>query len=213
MKVAHHLLAFLRPDAGAQLEIGGLVSEKKNRRDSDRPAFELEAATARRLAAMKAAERLVDSLLSEAQRHGEACRAHLLAHGTFPGSRVALVVDDLAEMRDVYGVALRIAGFQVEEASDGFEGVERALAAPPHVIVMDFAMPGMDGGEAIQLLASDERTRHVPVVMVSAYGDAVPRGVRDLCAAFIAKPCEPDELMRQLRLVVDARASTRFSAP
>jgi CheY-like chemotaxis protein len=175
------------------------VSDRSDRDESQRARFE-------RIAALKAAEDLVEELLREARSQADACRAHLLARGAALPSRLALIVDDIDEIREMYGIALRIAGFQVEEACNGLDGVERALAAPPHVIVMDFAMPVMDGARAIRLLASDERTRHVPILMVSAYADMVPPDVRALCAAFIAKPCEPEELMRQLQVVVDARS-------
>jgi CheY-like chemotaxis protein len=67
-------------------------------------------------------------------------------------------------------------------------------------------MPGMDGGEAVRRLAIDDRTRSIPVLMLSAFGDRVPRDVRLGCAAFLAKPCDPDALSGLLHLIVSVRS-------
>jgi CheY-like chemotaxis protein len=125
------------------------------------------------------------------------------------GAPRILVVDDVADTREMYGDALRFAGFVVSEASNGAEALEQAIILRPDVIVMDFAMPLMDGGEAARRLAGDERTRSIPVVMISAFADAVPAEVRTQVAAFLAKPCQPDELAQLLRLVIASRATAR----
>ena len=116
-----------------------------------------------------------------------------------------LVVDDSADTRLLYEEALRFSGFRVEQACDGEEAVERARSLQPDVIVMDFAMPKLDGGQAARRLSEDERTRSIPVLLLSAYADLVPRDVRLHCAAFLAKPCELDALCTLLHLIVAAR--------
>jgi CheY-like chemotaxis protein len=64
----------------------------------------------------------------------------------------------------------------------------------------------MDGGEAVRRLGADERTRGIPVLMISAYADRVPRDLRLGCAAFLAKPCDIDELSGLLHLIVSVRS-------
>jgi CheY-like chemotaxis protein len=123
--------------------------------------------------------------------------------------RLVLVVDDHPETRELYGTTLRYAGFQVIEAGDGAEGSEKAAALQPDVILLDYAMPQMDGGEMVRRLAANERTRDIPVVLLSAFADRVPRQLRLGCAAFLAKPCDPDDLSRLLELVVVARPRAR----
>jgi CheY-like chemotaxis protein len=124
------------------------------------------------------------------------------------GPRI-LVVDDVADTREMYADSLRFVGFDVAEAGNGAEALEQAIALRPDVIVMDFAMPLMDGGEAARRLANDKRTRDIPIVMISAFGDAVPAEVRGQVAAFLPKPCQPDELSQLLRLVIEARSAAR----
>lgn len=117
-----------------------------------------------------------------------------------------LVVDDVADTREMYIDSLRYEGFEVVQATNGAEGVEQALLHRPDVVVMDFAMPLMDGGQAARRLAEDPRTSAIPVVLVSAFADAVPVEVRTACAAFLPKPCRPDDLAQLLRLVLSRRA-------
>jgi CheY-like chemotaxis protein len=66
----------------------------------------------------------------------------------------------------------------------------------------------MNGGELVEHLAEDEATRGTPVIMISAFADGVPREARLSCAAFLAKPCEPEDLAKLVALVIAARAST-----
>ena len=133
-------------------------------------------------------------------------RAHSVARRTTSPRPVALVADDVAENRDLYAIGLADSEFEVHTAADGAEAVEKAIAMQPDVIVLDFAMPNVDGGEAARRLAADPRTRAIPIVMVSAYADRVPREVRLGCAAFLAKPCLAEDLAALLQLIVAARA-------
>lgn len=106
-------------------------------------------------------------------------------------------------------IVLSQQGFRIEQAADGAQAVEKASALRPDVIVMDYEMPIMNGGEAVRCLAADDRTRSIPVVMVSGAADRVPREVRLGCAAFLAKPCSPDDLSTLLHLIVAARSDAR----
>ena len=77
-----------------------------------------------------------------------------------------------------------------------------ALATAPDAIVLDFSMPKMDGAEVLRRLKADERTRSIPVVMVTAVPELVGRDARSSCAAFLEKPCEPDKLMETIEDLV-----------
>ncbi|MGO9838422.1 MAG: response regulator [Polyangiaceae bacterium] len=117
-----------------------------------------------------------------------------------------LVVDDQAETRELHEIVLRRGGFRVTGACDGADAVEQAVALRPDIIVMDFAMPGVDGAEAVRRLAADERTCSIPVLMISAYADQVPPDLRQQCAAFLSKPCDIEELSGLVALIVAARS-------
>ena len=69
-----------------------------------------------------------------------------------PSRPLALVIEDTAAVRQLYVSALQLEGFTVEEAHDGQQGLEKAVALRPDIIITDVAMPVMDGREAVRRL-------------------------------------------------------------
>jgi CheY-like chemotaxis protein len=173
-------------------------------RDPDDP-FGPEPSTTDRLATLRASGEVLEGVLREARELSADLRKRIESDQRLAG-RLVLVADDVGDTRDMYVEALCEAGFRVVEARDGREAIEMAVEALPDIIVMDYAMPRMDGAEAVRRLLENQRTQAIPVVMVSAYADELPRYARLTCAAFLGKPCGPEELARLLRLVLDARA-------
>jgi CheY-like chemotaxis protein len=157
-----------------------------------------------RTEALRAADEELVSALREAHRL-EATYGLLSRMQRHSNGRLVLLADDLADARKLYGSALRFRGFQVEEVCDGVEAVERAIVLRPDVIVLDFMMPRMDGSQAFRILAAHERTRRIPVVMLSAFAGRVPSAARFGCARFLAKPRSPDELCMVVHQIVRAR--------
>jgi PAS domain S-box-containing protein len=84
------------------------------------------------------------------------------------GSRLALVVDDLPENRDLLRRALEGDGWTVEEAGHGREALERLEVRRPDVILLDLMMPEMDGIEFVERLRASERNHSIPVLVVTA---------------------------------------------
>jgi two-component system cell cycle response regulator DivK len=159
-------------------------SDPKNHRQV---RFLPEPTTSERLLALRAAGEVLDGVLRDARRFARAARARPRPER---GAHLVLVVEDQPEARELYQIALRSDGFRVAGAADGAEAVEKAIALAPDIIVMDFAMPGVDGGEAVRRLGADERTRSAPVLLISAFAERVPRDLRLQCAAFLSKPCD-----------------------
>ncbi len=120
-----------------------------------------------------------------------------------------LVVDDAAETRELYVECLGFHGFRAEAAEDGPSGLAMAATSSPDVIVLDFSMPRMDGGEVLKRLRADERTRDIPVVMLTAVLELVGEDVRGACEAYLEKPCDPDHLVSTLGRVCASRAARR----
>ncbi|MBI4306324.1 MAG: response regulator [Chloroflexi bacterium] len=85
--------------------------------------------------------------------------------------KTVLVADDDPDVRLVLAVILERAGYSVTEASNGAEVLEIVEKDPPDLILLDFAMPKLDGRRTLQLLKSNPKTSHVPVVIVSATRD------------------------------------------
>jgi CheY-like chemotaxis protein len=116
----------------------------------------------------------------------------------------ALIVDDTRDSRELYGLYLRNSGWQVEDATNGEEALAIAAAFAPSVIVMDLSMPVLDGIETTRLLKKDPRTRHVPIVALTAFADPLKEVEARAagCQAFVAKPCLPDQLLMVLEDLV-----------
>jgi two-component system cell cycle response regulator DivK len=116
-----------------------------------------------------------------------------------------LVVDDYPDARQMYREYLDVCGFDVVEAANGVEAVQQALNAAPDIILMDLAMPVMDGWEATRRLKSDHRTAGIPVVALTGHAFAAnaERAKDAGCDAFLAKPCLPADLVREIRHILD----------
>ncbi|HET6898303.1 MAG TPA: response regulator [Vicinamibacteria bacterium] len=123
---------------------------------------------------------------------------------------VVLLVDDLADQRELYRQYLEFAGYEVAVARDGFEAVDQALSVHPDVIIMDLAMPGLDGFETTQRLRGLEATRAIPVIALTAHGE-LPRewALAAGCAAYLKKPCYPHDLGMEISAVLDKGSASR----
>lgn len=116
-------------------------------------------------------------------------------------SRRVLVVDDDDAIREVVQASLEmVAGWTVAAASSGAEALALATADPPDAIILDVMMPLMDGPTTFAELQADDRTRHVPVVLLTAKVQPAERrrweglGV----AGVLAKPFDPFGLSVQV---------------
>jgi putative two-component system response regulator len=119
-----------------------------------------------------------------------------------------LVVDDLPENRDILNGLLEPEGYRVEMAKDGQEAVEKALADPPDLILMDVGMPRLSGFEACRALKQDERTHLVPIVLVTGLTAREDRinGIAAGCDDFLTKPVDSEQLMARTRTLLRTKA-------
>jgi two-component system, cell cycle response regulator DivK len=118
---------------------------------------------------------------------------------------LVLVVEDYQDAREMYAAYLQFSGYRVAEATNGEEAIEQARALLPDIILMDLALPKMDGWEATKRLKADDRTRHIPIVALTGHALAGHAdGARDAgCDAFVTKPCLPDELVAEIKRVLN----------
>ena len=106
-----------------------------------------------------------------------------------------LVADDFQDTRRLTKLILEKDGFEVMEAADGFEAVKRAVEDPPDLVLMDIAMPVMDGIQATQAIRRHYDLTEMPIVAVTAYGDFYNERARDAgCNDVIQKPLEINRL-------------------
>jgi CheY-like chemotaxis protein len=113
-------------------------------------------------------------------------------------------VDDNDDTREMLFRLLASSGFDVRAAADGNEALAAATANPPDVILMDLAMPGLNGWEATRRLKTTPHTAHIPIIALSAHATPHYREVALAagCAAFLAKPCPLDDLLGHVRRAV-----------
>src|SRR5262249_18671099 len=115
-------------------------------------------------------------------------------HSTGAHGASVLVVEDNTDMRD-YLTGL-LSAYRVETASNGRDGLDKALELIPDLIISDVMMPHMSGDEMARVLLSQPQTRHIPLLMLTAKMDdplkldMLKEGVRD----YIAKPFAAEEL-------------------
>jgi two-component system, cell cycle response regulator DivK len=118
--------------------------------------------------------------------------------------RLVLIVDDSLHTRNLYSEYLTFRGLGAVSAADGGSALVMARALRPDVIVMDLAMPGIDGITATRQLKADPRTRAIPVVILTGFGyRAIEQGALESGAdLFLTKPCLPEDLEQEiLRLI------------
>ncbi len=91
-----------------------------------------------------------------------------------------LYVEDDPMVAEMYRLKLELDGYRVVMARDGVEGLRLAEECSPDLIFLDIRLPAMDGLQVLERLRESERVRHVPVVILSNYGesDLVQRGLR-----------------------------------
>jgi CheY-like chemotaxis protein len=115
-----------------------------------------------------------------------------------------LVVDDTLDARELYAEYLRIAGLRAEVAEDGHDALAKTSALMPSVIIMDLAMPRMDGWEATRRLKADPRTRHIPVIALTGHviERSRERAIEAGADGYLTKPCFPDSLLAEVHRVM-----------
>jgi two-component system alkaline phosphatase synthesis response regulator PhoP len=104
-----------------------------------------------------------------------------------------LVVDDEEDLLELISYNLSKEGYRVTTAASGEEAMREARSNPPDLIVLDLLLPSVDGLEVCKLLKSDTRTKHVPIVMLTAKGEEadVVSGLELGADDYITKPFSP----------------------
>ncbi len=121
-----------------------------------------------------------------------------------------LCVEDEPEMIDLIRLILGRRGFEVKGANGGIEGLKMIREEKPDLVLLDLMMPDMDGWEVYQQIKADEKTRGIPVIVVTAKAQSIDR-VLGLHIAkvddYIAKPFQPQELLASVERVLEKKAA------
>jgi len=119
-----------------------------------------------------------------------------------------LVIDDSATTRMFYRATLESAGFAVDEAANGFEGLEKTMLAPFDLVIVDINMPKMDGLEFLAELRRREEVRSLPAIVISTQQRAQDRARAHAAGAnaYVVKPIDPQALVAYGRLMTGTPA-------
>lgn len=112
-----------------------------------------------------------------------------------------LIVDDEPMARTLLRLMLVRAGFNVAEAEDGFDALDKVRKSRPDVILLDVMMPGMDGFSVCEKLRNDTETAALPIIMLSAKTDlaSINKGLRAGATVYLTKPISPEDLTKHVR--------------
>ena len=114
-----------------------------------------------------------------------------------------LIVDDSPTDRQYLLEILTRQGYQCVTAQSGEEGIEKSKTERPDLILMDIIMPGIDGYKATRVIAHDEATRHIPVIMCTSKNLETDKvwGMRQGAKDYIVKPIDAKDLLSRIAAI------------
>jgi two-component system cell cycle response regulator DivK len=120
---------------------------------------------------------------------------------------LVLVVEDYQDAREMYTAYLQFSGYRVAEAANGLEAIEKTRELMPDIILMDLALPKIDGWQATRELKADDRTKHIPIVALTGHALAghSEQARQAGCDSFVTKPCLPDALVAEIQRMLSTR--------
>ena len=111
-----------------------------------------------------------------------------------------LIVDDNQYLRKVYSSILRSSEYEIIEAENGADAIEKAASAQPHVILLDLVLPDIHGREVARSIRSNQRSAHIPIIGCSAFSigeereDSLAAGMVD----YLQKPISSQVLKARI---------------
>ncbi|HEV2434629.1 MAG TPA: response regulator, partial [Verrucomicrobiae bacterium] len=129
------------------------------------------------------------------------------AAGPMSGRGLVLVVDDEEQNRSLLRDPLEARGYDIAEAENGLQALQKIAGRPPDVVLLDLMMPEMDGFEVCRRLKADLRTAHIPILMVTALSERKERlmGIEAGANDFLNKPVDLQDVILRVGNAVYAK--------
>ena len=115
-----------------------------------------------------------------------------------------LIVDDEPALVKVFGIKLRVSGYEVITALNGQEALDLIKSANPDIVLLDVIMPGMDGFEVLRKLRVFSK---LPVIVFSARPEYSHQAMNLGANSFLAKPFDIDELIKRIERLIDHKVN------
>ena len=124
-------------------------------------------------------------------------------------SQSVLVVDDEPMARTLLRLMLVRSGYEVIEAVDGQDALQKLETSTPDLIILDVMMPGIDGFMVCSTIRENSLLSHLPVIMLSAKSDlqSAQRGMESGATKYLTKPISPDDLTKHVNDVLMAHSN------
>jgi CheY-like chemotaxis protein len=121
-----------------------------------------------------------------------------------------LIADDEIYMIRLLEMTFKKGGYRVVSCRDGHEALAMAVTEQPQLIVLDIMMPGLDGLGTLRQLKNNPATRDIPVVVLSAKGQALTKVEAEFAGAvlFLAKPFSPNQLLGETQKILAPGTAT-----
>ena len=119
-------------------------------------------------------------------------------------SKRILVIDDSPIVRNLHSVMLKSAGFQTEDAENGFDALEKAMKASFDLMIVDINMPKMDGFAFCREIRTNDKYRDIPLLIVSTESEAEDKmkGFKAGANLYLIKPVKPEILIENVNLLL-----------
>lgn len=119
-------------------------------------------------------------------------------------SKRIITVDDSSSIRQMVGFTLKQAGYEVVDACDGIDALEKIKRSPVHMALVDVNMPRMDGITLIKHLRADAAHKFIPIIMLTteSQADKKAEGKSAGATGWIVKPFKPDQLTAVIKKVL-----------
>lgn len=111
-----------------------------------------------------------------------------------------LIIDDESSLVEMLSMRLEAHNYRVISACDGEEGLDKARSAAPDLIILDLMLPKLDGYQVCRMLKSDERYKHIPIIIFTARAQEsdMKAGMEAGADAYVTKPFEPAILLDKI---------------
>ena len=125
------------------------------------------------------------------------------------GKKILVIEDDPATLRLV-DYSLRQEGYEIITASNGLEGIRKALAKSPDLVILDVMLPGMDGFEICYRLRSEPVTAKLPILMFSAKAQEIDKdtGIKVGADDYLTKPSAPADIILHVEKLLAKKGSS-----